>query len=213
MIYFANPTGDAAVHDAMSERRLGMIRTPKRQGSDHLPVDPIWCADNGCFSERFEESRWWAWLQRYTDECERCLFAAAPDVVGDAAATLARSAPWLPRIRSLGYPAAYVAQDGIESTVVPWDEFDVLFIGGTTAFKLGIVARRLVGEALRRDKWVHLGRCNSLRRYRYAEAIGAESADGTFLIYGPRINLPRMLRWQQQLDDQPALFRLIEGQA
>ena len=41
--------------------------------------------------------------------------------VGDAAATLTRSAPMLPRIRALGYPAALVAQDGLEHLAVPWD--------------------------------------------------------------------------------------------
>jgi hypothetical protein len=46
--------------------------------------------------------------------------------------------PVLPKIRALGVPAALVAQDGLEDMIdkIPWDSFDVLFIGGSTAFKL-----------------------------------------------------------------------------
>lgn len=116
-------------------------------------------------------------------------------MVGDAAATLDRSAPWLPRIRALGYLVAYVAQDGIEDTPPPWDLLDVVFIGGTDTFKLGPVARALVAEAKARGKGAHLGRCNSRRRWLYAEAIGCDSADGTFLRFGPITNLPRMFAW------------------
>jgi hypothetical protein len=116
-------------------------------------------------------------------------------VVADAPATLARSRPWLPRIRALGYPAALVAQDGQESLPVPWDEFDVLFIGGSTAWKLGPQARRLLAEAKAHGKHVHMGRVNSERRYEYARAIGCDSADGTYLTYGPDKNLPQLLAW------------------
>jgi len=40
-------------------------------------------------------------------------------------------------------------------------------------------------------------RVNSLRRLRHAAAIGCESADGTFLAYGPDRNLPTLLGWLQ----------------
>lgn len=48
-------------------------------------------------------------------------------------ATLTRAEPMLPRIRATGYPAALVAQDGLEHHPVPWDLTDALFLGGTTA--------------------------------------------------------------------------------
>jgi hypothetical protein len=116
---------------------------------------------------------------------DRCLFATAPDVVADAAATLELSAPMLPRIAKLGYRPALVAQDGLEDLAVPWAEFDALFIGGTTAWKVGDAAAALAIEAKRRGKWVHMGRVNSLRRMRYAESIGCDSADGTLLRFDP----------------------------
>jgi hypothetical protein len=43
----------------------------------------------------------------------------------------------------LGYPAAFVAQDRWDETATPWDEFDVLFVGGSTEFKLGVVRQNL----------------------------------------------------------------------
>jgi hypothetical protein len=200
VLYFANPCGDASVA-AMAAGRIGLIDTPrqyKRTETDQArEAGAIWCADNGCFSNRWNEQHWWRWLTRPVQLQHRdtCAFAVAPDVVADAAATLTRSTPWLPEIRALGYPVAYVAQDGIEGAPPPWELLDVLFIGGTDEFKLGAPARALVTEAKVRGKRVHLGRCNSRKRWLYAEAIGCDSADGTFLTYGPDTNLPRMFAW------------------
>lgn len=192
MRYFANPS-TGRVRDAMSAGLLDCIITPKQGNS--VPEGAYWCADNGCFGKGYPgDQSWWAWLEQH-DHKERCLFAVAPDVVGDAEATLERSLPWLSRIRGLGIPAAFVAQDGWEQINVPWDEFDVLFIGGSTEFKLGQVARSAVAEAKELGKQVHMGRVNSERRIRYADAIGCDSADGTYLIFGPHQNLPDVLAW------------------
>jgi hypothetical protein len=190
--YFANPCGRAVI-DAMQAGHIGFIDTPAQ--ANFRPEGIPWCMDNGCFSDKFDEKKWWAYLERHAPQASTCLFAVAPDVVGDAAATLERSLPWLPKIRALGYPVAFVAQDGLENLTVPWDDFDVLFIGGTTTWKLGGHARHLVREAKERGKWVHMGRVNSERRYEYARAIGCDSADGTFLTFGPDVNLPKLLAW------------------
>jgi hypothetical protein len=87
---------------------------------------------------------------------------------------------------------------------VPWDEFDALFIGGSTEFKLGPVARPYAARRSARGKWLHMGRVNSERRFAYARAIGCDSVDGTFLTFGPETNLPRLLTWLRTLD-QPYL--------
>ena len=189
----------------MTAGLLGSIHTPKQ--GNKLPAGAAWCADNGCFSTGYPgDDKWLAWLGTYTaEERSRCLFATAPDVVGDAAATIARSAPWLPAIRALGYPAAFVAQDGLEDLDVPWDSFDVLFIGGSTEWKLGPAARVLVAQAKARGKWIHMGRVNSALRLRYADAIGCDSADGTFIAFGPDVNLPRMLANLRGVNDQMVL--------
>jgi hypothetical protein len=198
VLYLANPCGDAVIA-AMAAGELGYIDTPaqknKTAGEKIHAAGAAWCADNGAYSNKFDEQKWWAFLERNVHRAKTCLFATAPDVVGDAGATLDRSLPWLQPIRELGYPAALVAQDGLEELTVPWDDFDVLFIGGTTAWKLGAAARDLIREAKSRGKHVHMGRVNSLKRYRYADAIGCDSVDGTFLVFGPDKNLPKLLSW------------------
>lgn len=194
------------VRDAMTAGQLDVIATPTRRS---LPDRLRWIADNGCFTAAYPgDDAWIAWLGSYTDEQRsRCLFAVAPDVVGDAAATGVRSAPWLPVIRDLGYPAAFVAQDGLEDLDDPWEEFDALFIGGSTEWKLGRHARELAGEAKARGKWVHMGRVNSARRFHYAATIGCDSADGTKLAFGPHTNLPAVLGWVDH-SELPSLFDL-----
>lgn len=182
-----------------------MINTPMQGNA--IPEGSAWCADNGCFGKGFPgEDAWLAWLDSFTPEQRaRCLFATAPDVVADAAGTLERSRPWLPKIRELGYPAAFVAQDGLENMPVPWDEFDALFIGGSTEWKLGPHAARLAREAKARGKWVHCGRVNSERRLRYCAAIGCDSVDGTYLVFGPDQNLPKLKRWLDRNQTAPSL--------
>jgi hypothetical protein len=189
----------------MASGLLSMIATPA-QGNP-VPDGVEWCADNGCFGKGYPgDDKWLAWLGSYTPEqISRCRFATAPDVVGDAAATLARSLPFLPQIRALGYPAAFVAQDGIENTGVPWDEFDALFIGGSTEWKLGPHVPPLVTEAKRRGKWVHMGRVNSQKRLEYAQHIGCDSADGTRLIFSPTKNLADVLSWLRKVNTQGVL--------
>lgn len=166
-----------------------------------------WGADNGCFAapHKFRLDQYLAWLVERQPYTASCLFATAPDVVGDAKATLERSRYVLPVIRALGFKAALVAQDGLERLTVPWETFDVLFIGGTTTWKLSEHAYGLVAEAKDRGLWAHQGRCNSLKRLRAAAISGYDSADGTFLKFGPDVNLPRVERWLAELRRQPPL--------
>jgi len=136
---------------------LGQIATP---GSGHRVLSGVdWCADNAAFTGGYPgDEKYLAWLSARRQHAGRCAFATAPDVVGDAAATLARSLPMLERIRAAGYPVALVAQDGLENLSISFDSFDVLFLGGTTAWKLGPAAADLAGEARARGLGVHCGR-------------------------------------------------------
>lgn len=195
----------------MTAGSIGYIDTPA-QGNKR-PAGVAWCADNGCFGKGYPgDDAWLDWLADNAHDAARCAFATAPDVVADAAATLARSAPFLPKIRALGYPAALVAQDGLEHLPVPWSEFDVLFIGGSTGWKLGPEARALVTEAKARGKSVHMGRVNSKRRHDYARHIGCDSVDGTFLTYGPEKNIGLLLEWTSALATQQPLWTTKEHQ-
>lgn len=180
-----------------------------RPGNGHTPLPgQTWAADTGLFGsygKHYTNAAYLDWLAGHPRET--CLFATAPDVVGDAAATLALSAPMYAPIRALGYPVALVAQDGLEDCAIPWDDFDALFIGGTTAWKLGPEAARIAAEARSRGKHVHMGRVNSLRRMVYAESIGCDSADGTYLRFDPTMRKGDPSAWAAHVKDRPSLWR------
>lgn len=179
----------------------GFMLTPAIGNRVDLSSKP-WAADTGCYAQgdAFRVGRYVTWLEeKMSSMRDTCLFATAPDVVGDADATWTRSAPVLPLIRDLGYKAALVAQDGIDLHDMRWDAFDALFIGGSTDFKLNeAIIGPLVAKARAYDKYVHMGRVNSLRRIQYAARIGCHSVDGTILGFGPDKNIPRLLNWLKQ---------------
>lgn len=189
------------IRDRMADRTIGQLCTPD-SGNKVVP-GALWAADNACFAGNFDETKWLRWLDRQPRE--DCLFAVAPDVVGDAVATWERSSPWLPKLRAMGFRAALVAQDGIESLAVEWDAFDVLFIGGSTEWKLSHHAFEIAREARARGKHVHVGRVNSFSRYR-AWAPFADSCDGTYLAFGPDTNLPKLLAWLTKHEGAPTLW-------
>ncbi|NUS13452.1 MAG: hypothetical protein HOY69_18960 [Streptomyces sp.] len=174
-----------------------------------IPDGAEYACDNGKFGKGWPGAdAWFDWLTRTVDRygADRCLWAVAPDVPFDAAGTLAESLPWLARIRELGIPAAFAAQDGCDQLGVPWDAFDVLFIAGSTEWKTGPVAERLSREAKERGKQIHMGRVNSRQRLRTAEWFGCDSADGTYLAFGPEKNLRLLAGWLDELHHTPSLF-------
>lgn len=186
----------------MASAGVGIMRTPVAGVSlDCIRAFPVWAADNGCFSQgaSFDLAAFYRWLDALVPVAERCLFAVAPDVLGDAGATWERSAPVLPELRRLGYPAALVAQDGWDSTAVDWTAFDVLFIGGTDQFKFSVQAWDLITEARRRVTPVHVGRVNSWSRCRWAAVAGAESADGSTVQFNTVRYVPEVCRWASRL--------------
>lgn len=164
-----------------------------------------WAADNGCFNAKWNAETWLAWLTKRAG-LPGCLFAVVPDVVGDHTATLERWGQWWRTVAQLGYRPAFVAQNGCTVDTVPWDECGAVFLGGDTAYKIGEDARRIVAEANRRGIWAHMGRVNSLKRLRIAVDFGCDSADGTFLAFGPDANTPRLVGWLDALRKSPSLF-------
>lgn len=207
MLYLTVPPNEQR-WKVMAEAGIGVMMTPKSgMRLERTLAYPLWAADNGCFSSKraFDLSRYLNWLEAMAPAAQSCLFAPAPDVVGDAEATWERSREVLPILRDLGYRAALVAQDGIEKTDVEWDAFDVLFIGGSTAWKLSEAAFGMVQEAKERGKRVHMGRVNSRRRLLLAASVGCDSADGTMIAFGPDKRLPQLIRWLEELLGQPHL--------
>ena len=183
--------------DLLRHPMIGFLNTPRMRNL--LPKGVTWAADNGCFSapENYSDVRYLAWLGKHP--VDRCLFAVCPDVLADHLATVKRSRPLMPLLRKTGYRPAFVAQDGWQSETTPWDEFDVLFIGGSTRFKLSPRTADAAMEALDRGKTVHMGRVNSFKRLLLAQSLGCTSVDGTFLKFAPDANFPRMLSWFAKL--------------
>jgi len=172
------PSIRAAAHNF--PQFVGRLITPRVHYQASFTPNAWWAADNDCFNpDNFHPRRFITMLCHHQSRNHRCLFVTAPDVVGNARATLKRFRHWEPALHNLGYPVALVAQDGLEHLTVPWSKFEALFIGGTTKWKLSPTAVDLARQAKRRAKWVHLGRVNSQKRFRFAFHIGADSIDGT----------------------------------
>jgi hypothetical protein len=175
-----------------------------KDGKSNDALDGItFAVDNGCFADDWKVEKWTAALARRQPIQDRCLFAVVPDVVADADATRVLWERWSPIVRAYGYKLAYVAQDGLSD--VPWDELDVWFTGGSDAFKFSAEAHTAMQHAKRRGKWTHCGRVNSLKKLRAARDLGYDSADGTYVRFGPDVNLTKVLRWHDELHRQPPI--------
>lgn len=203
---YCTPPSTPIVREAIGLGQLAAIATPKQ--GNRIQDGWRWIADNGCYGKGWPgRDGYLKWLDGKRPRSGDCLFATAPDVVGDAQGTLDRSAGYYRPIRERGFTPALVGQDGLESLPIPWESFGAFFIGGSTAWKLGAEARAIVAEAKRRGKWVHMGRVNSAKRWDYARLIGCDSVDGTFLVFGPTKNLPILLSWfEDKAYDQVCLF-------
>ena len=184
----------------MRDGIIGYIDTPA-QGNKREP-NVQWCADNGCFSSKWDSSQWWKWINRQ----ERTMkFAVCPDVVADWDGTRRLFEEWQPKMRAEGLPVALCAQDGAVESDIPWNDIDCLFIGGSTEWKLSPNTEQLVAAAAAQRTWAHIGRVNSYKRLRWARDIGANSADGTMLVFNPTKRLAELKRWLQMLDDSTPL--------
>lgn len=190
----------------MSAGHIGCIVTPKQRN----PFNPAWdvIADNGCFSAKWTEGDWLRWLGTVPATVR---FAVCPDVYDPTGApchdaTVDRWHQYAPLIREHGLTPAFVCQMGATPDNVPEDA-PVLFIGGSTEFKLGPGADAIAAR-YRHDRWLHMGRVNSLKRFRVARSMGCHSADGTFLTFGPDTNLPKLLGWIRDQEQAPMLWEM-----
>lgn len=205
----------------------GLFKNGSKVGGYANKIDshPFIGLDNGGFGAKGRDfiPGWWAWLTKLVDQMTpaqlaKVRFAAAPDVltwqtadngkpfcIGQAVPTLELFKVWAPRIKALGLPVALVAQDGLEDMLdeVPWDLVDVVFLGGSDGFKTGEAGRLVTKWAKNLGKEVHMGRVNSGARLSLAASWGCDTADGTFLAFGPDKNLPRLLTWLDNLTPAP----------
>ena len=107
-----------------------------------IPPGAEFCADNGCFGGGYPgDDGFIAWLEtpRPAPGPVRVRGRPGHAPAGPMAESpMQRSQPMLsPDTQPPATPAALAAQNGAEHIQLPWDEFDVLFLGGDTAWKLG----------------------------------------------------------------------------
>lgn len=213
MMYLAG--GYDLLVDARTRDDIGYMLEPRMGRRIALSWVPF-AIDNGCYSTSFHfDLAWWIkdliWVaMRYLSTC---LFVVAPDVVGNAWATFDRSFPLLPLIRQFGYRAAYVTQDGQDRFDPPWDHFDVLFVGGSNAWKDSEASWALCREAKQRGKSVHVGRVNGLARLARCRREGVDSVDGTMLNYHPTRMWDRLCRILDIAKSAPDTRALAAGGA
>lgn len=185
---------NAAIAADLAAGSIGFLKTPAVGNS--LDGVAVWAVDNGCFTDRYPgDDAYMDFLTGLEHRRDSCLFVAVPDVIGDAPATLARFPGMAARIRAAGWPVALVGQDGMEHLPVPWDAVDWLFVGGSTEWKLGRGAIALIRQAQAHGKRIHVGRVNSSQRFARFASLGCDTADGTYLAFGPHTNAPKLRGW------------------
>lgn len=177
------PTGTLKHISATAYREHCGMLTSWRDRSDPqhaVRLGAPWALDNFAYTA-FEAEAFRASLERLAG-VPGCLFVVAPDVWGDAAATVGLFAEWREAIKGHGFPVALAVQDGLEKLPIDWSALDAVFVGGSNGFRRGEFVRELIGEARSRRKWVHVGRVNSARRWQHCLTLGADSVDGTGLV-------------------------------
>lgn len=199
---------------AQRRRDIGLLVTPLVPHYCEIASEyPVVGVDNGVFSavKRFSPTRFIELLDRTKRWREKVRFVAAPDVlrrlpggrvVGDAAATLEQFSYWARLIHKRDLPVALVGQNGLELMLpqIPWGEFEVLFLGGCTDWKLGRINspewKGMLQQFHDRGIPVHMGRVNSYERLEIAGYdFGVSSVDGTCLRFHPGKNLPELEAW------------------
>lgn len=181
MLKYLAPVG------GMVDDRFGVLATWRHRGVPAgVRAGLPWAADNGAFTGSFDPARFLAWLDEMRPFQSTCLFVVAPDVYADAGSTLAAFGAWERQLR--GWPLAYVAQDGQEALDFPEPAgWRVLFVGGSTGWKLSPAAVTVIRRAQALGKGVHVGRVNYRQRYRYFRQLSeGEGRDDEWTCDGTR---------------------------
>lgn len=160
----------AALHP---ELVVGQLLTPLTRYSN---AGGVFAVDNGAFSG-FRRQEFQSLLKREQSNKQRCLFVTVPDIVAAGRRTLEI---WQHRDSIVdGWPLALVAQDGMEDLAIPWHEMAAVFIGGGDPWKDSKAAIDIVKTAKTLGKHVHVGRVNTLKRYKLFAKHGADTCDGS----------------------------------
>jgi hypothetical protein len=152
---------------------VGQLLTPLTSYS--LRADKF-AIDNGGFNE-VDVNGVVRLMKREESNRDRCFFVTAPDVACSALRTIELFHQFKHLL--VGWPVAFVCQDGQENLPMPWGEIDAIFIGGSTNWKCSQHPVHLIKAARALGKWVHVGRVNTASRWKHFERLGVNSGDGT----------------------------------
>ena len=180
-IYLANHSSLELGYLQGKYGQIGWLLSPQSYGvtkqRDFMPM----AFDNDAYSAyqnqtEWNESAWYSMLDKMEKEitADRVEWVLVTDVVGDMRATLANFFLYREAISRRGWPVAMAVQDGMVPQDVPCT-VDVIFVGGSTAFKWKSLPM-WVGAFSR----VHVGRVNSLQKLEISRRLGVESVDGTY---------------------------------
>lgn len=203
-------TQDLSKLDPANLHMFGLLVTANKP-VDHVPEFILnggwWILDNGAFTKQgFTEWYWLEWLDALKKYQDKCICVVIPDVVGNCDATIERFRTHKDYAADYGH-IAFVTQDGLTCDMTPWDDFDVLFIGGTDNHKMGKEAGYLIQEGLKRGKHIHVGRVNT--EYRLMQFWQCHTWDGTALTIKPEKYESIIVNGLQAVINkkkQPALF-------
>ena len=189
VVMYLYPTGSSMEG---YHQNFGVMTAPAMKGiAAGIREGRRWACDNEVYTRWFESARFFGFLKKLQPYRATMLFSVCVDAVGDARTTLELYRRWAHQCRRFG-PVAFVAQDGQESLDFP-PAFDWLFIGGTTDWKMSDAADDCIRRAKVLGKPVHVGRVNSITRFRHFQLMEVDSVDGTFPIYEPDTARRRLL--------------------
>lgn len=202
---------------ASQGRELGLMLQPQSAMFKWVQDFPAGYAyDNGAFGsflrgEPFDAAAWRRGLARLPGTA---VFVTVPDVVGSHEETLTAWSTYLPEVLAAGQRPAFVLQNGCTSFDQVPAEATAVFIGGDDAYKLSPETARICWDAREAGLWVHMGRCNSRKRWLRALAMGCDSADGTFLRFGaPSDMLERLDVWLEAGRNGGAQLDILDATA
>lgn len=203
----------------MKKGYYGVITSPLQNTiSSAMKKGALWVGDNGAFTGTVTDEKFEEWLEKLKPYQETNLFIVVPDVVGNAEETIVKYHELSGYLLQEGWKISFVAQDGIkigqdrffvgdgELYVDLMDDFDCLFVGGSTEFKLSTLADDCIRKAQEFGKHIHIGRVNSWRRYSHFRIMRGSSewtCDGT-AIFREKYRKERFLGYEKQ----PPLFRI-----
>lgn len=159
--------------DLYPELVMGQLLTPLTR---YRNAKKPYGIENGCYCG-FDWKAFDALLKREKENKADCLFVTCPDIVGSARRTLEI---WKYRMRfARGWKLALVIQDGMEDLEIPWSELAAVFIGGGDPWKDSKAAVDIVKTAKILGKHSHVGRVNTLKRFKLFAEAGADTCDGS----------------------------------